>query len=421
MKRRERVLPAAHPRRVLHRRRRAQQHSLMTSDPVSFPGFRLSIEDALDAGQVPCGVVTAHGARRSGRIPSAASASWSRTSASRPARSTWLPARSSASSWCAARRRRLPVFCFVTSGGMQTKEGAGALFSMAVVNDRITRFVRDHDLPIVMFGFGDCTGRRPGQHGHSSRWSRTTISPAPTCRSPARSSPSPILPLTSTLSNYLSEIPGAMDGSGAPSHSRLGPGRAPLRDRPRDSRCRSSRSAQVIERVLEGKAVAEERRSTAPRRRAGRSATAPRPSVRSGEGAGARPRLYRREARQRRSVDAGIDVVLVQSDPDMDSTAARSLRGDSALVCLGGSTPDESYLNAHSVIRIAESEGVDALHPGIGFLSESASFADLCARHDLNFVGPSGRGDGVDGQQVERRADGDPSGDSRSCPAATVW
>ena len=49
--------------------------------------------------------------------------------------------------------------CFISSG-MQTKEGAKALFSMAAVNDRITRFVRDHDLPVIVFGYGDCTGAR---------------------------------------------------------------------------------------------------------------------------------------------------------------------------------------------------------------------------------------------------------------------
>ena len=53
---------------------------------------------------------------------------------------------------------RLPLICFVSSGGMQTKEGPGALFAMAVSNDRITCFVRDNDLPVVVFGFGDCTG-----------------------------------------------------------------------------------------------------------------------------------------------------------------------------------------------------------------------------------------------------------------------
>ena len=41
---------------------------------------------------------------------------------------------------------------------MQTKEGAGALFSMAAINDRITRFICDFDLPVIVFGHGDCTG-----------------------------------------------------------------------------------------------------------------------------------------------------------------------------------------------------------------------------------------------------------------------
>ena len=87
---------------------------------------------------------------------------------------------------------------------------------------------------------------------------------------------------------------------------------------------------------------------------------------------------------------AGVEVVLVQSDPDIESPAAAMLRKRDSLVCIGGSTPDESYLNAHSVIRVAEREEVDALHPGIGFLSESASFADLCRGHGLNFIGPTG-------------------------------
>ena len=41
---------------------------------------------------------------------------------------------------------------------MQTKEGGGSLFSMAVINERITRFVKDLDLPVGVFGFRDCTG-----------------------------------------------------------------------------------------------------------------------------------------------------------------------------------------------------------------------------------------------------------------------
>ncbi len=58
------------------------------------------------------------------------------------------------------------------------------------------------------------------------------------------------------------------------------------------------------------------------------------------------------------------------------------------MVCIGGNTPDESYLNAMSVLRVAEHERVEALHPGIGFLSESASFAELCRGHGINFIGP---------------------------------
>ena len=71
-----------------------------------------------------------------------------------------------------------------------------------------------------------------------------------------------------------------------------------------------------------------------------------------------------------RSIELGKNVVLIQSDPDMESLAADLVRGDPkhSLVCIGGNTSDESYLNALSVLSIAESERVDSLHPGIGFL-----------------------------------------------------
>ncbi len=90
----------------------------------------------------------------------------------------------------------------------------------------------------------------------------------------------------------------------------------------------------------------------------------------------------------KKAQESNIEVVLVQSDPDMTSTAADELNDKGRLVCIGGNTPDESYLNAQSVIRIAELEKVDSLHPGIGFLSESAQFAAFCGNHNLNFIGP---------------------------------
>ena len=91
----------------------------------------------------------------------------------------------------------------------------------------------------------------------------------------------------------------------------------------------------------------------------------------------------------RKAQEIGVHVVLVQSDPDAESAVAEMLTERDTLVCIGGKTPDESYLNAPSVIRIAEQEKVDAIHPGIGFLSENASFANLCRSHGFNFIGPS--------------------------------
>ncbi|MCL4130519.1 UNVERIFIED_CONTAM: hypothetical protein GTU68_000831 [Idotea baltica] len=84
----------------------------------------------------------------------------------------------------------------------------------------------------------------------------------------------------------------------------------------------------------------------------------------------------------------GHRILLVQSDPDMESVAVDMLTEHDEVVCLGGQTPGESYLNAHSVVAIARNRGADSLHPGIGFLSENAGFARLCRSNRLNFIGP---------------------------------
>jgi acetyl/propionyl-CoA carboxylase alpha subunit len=91
----------------------------------------------------------------------------------------------------------------------------------------------------------------------------------------------------------------------------------------------------------------------------------------------------------RKAQENDIKVVLVQSDPDMDSVPVDMLGPEDRVVCIGGNTPDESYLNAKSVLRVAHHENVTALHPGIGFLSESSQFAALCGNHNINFVGPA--------------------------------
>jgi acetyl-CoA carboxylase alpha subunit len=131
---------------------------LMTANLLEFPGFRLSVEEALDKKIKPCGLVTGIGefkleSGETQRVGVAVSNLSFQAGAFDMA---------SAEKFCAllveCAELHLPVVAFISSGGMQTKEGAAALFSMAVINDRITRFIRDNDLPVIMFGYGDCTG-----------------------------------------------------------------------------------------------------------------------------------------------------------------------------------------------------------------------------------------------------------------------
>ena len=107
--------------------------------------------------------------------------------------------------------QRLPVICFISSGGMQTKEGAGALFSMAAINDRLTRFIRDHELPVIVFGYGDCTGGAQASFVthplvQTYYFSGTSMPFAGQIVVPSN------LPSDSILSNYLWHKPGAMQG-----------------------------------------------------------------------------------------------------------------------------------------------------------------------------------------------------------------
>jgi len=84
--------------------------------------------------------------------------------------------------------------------------------------------------------------------------------------------------------------------------------------------------------------------------------------------------------------DLGIATVAVFSDPDRDAPFVAE--ADEA-VPLGGSTPAESYLRAEAIVAAAERTGAGAVHPGYGFLAESADFAERCRKHGLLFIGPS--------------------------------
>lgn len=84
--------------------------------------------------------------------------------------------------------------------------------------------------------------------------------------------------------------------------------------------------------------------------------------------------------------EMGIETVVVHSTADSDSMAVR-LAGES--VCIGGPRSAESYLNIPSILEAASLTHSDAIHPGIGFLSENANFAEMVEQHGFTFVGPS--------------------------------
>jgi len=84
--------------------------------------------------------------------------------------------------------------------------------------------------------------------------------------------------------------------------------------------------------------------------------------------------------------EMGIQTVAVHSTADADAMWVR-LADES--ICIGPPKGADSYLNIPAIISAAEVTGADAIHPGYGFLSENARFADIIAEHQLKFIGPS--------------------------------
>jgi acetyl-CoA carboxylase biotin carboxylase subunit len=84
--------------------------------------------------------------------------------------------------------------------------------------------------------------------------------------------------------------------------------------------------------------------------------------------------------------ELGIATVAVYSEADRNSLHVRF--ADEA-VCIGPPRSSESYLNIPQVISAAEITNVDAIHPGYGFLSENANFAEVCEASHITFIGPT--------------------------------
>jgi len=83
--------------------------------------------------------------------------------------------------------------------------------------------------------------------------------------------------------------------------------------------------------------------------------------------------------------ELGIQTVAVHSEADRDSLHVRYADDD---VCIGPAVSKLSYLSISSIIAAAEITGADAIHPGYGFLSENAHFAEIVAECGLTFIGP---------------------------------
>ncbi len=98
--------------------------------------------------------------------------------------------------------------------------------------------------------------------------------------------------------------------------------------------------------------------------------------------------------------EMGIRTVAVHSTADADAMHVR-LADES--VCIGPPRPADSYLNSANIISAAEVTHADAIHPGYGFLSENAQFAEIVESHNIVWVGPKPEHIRVMGDKVEAK------------------
>jgi acetyl-CoA carboxylase, biotin carboxylase subunit len=103
----------------------------------------------------------------------------------------------------------------------------------------------------------------------------------------------------------------------------------------------------------------------------------------------------------RSAKEMGISTVAVYSEADRQALHVRY--ADEA-VCIGPAPSSESYLKADTIIKVCKDLGVDAIHPGYGFLSENASFARKVAEAGLIFIGPSAHSIEIMGSKLAAKA-----------------
>ncbi|WP_176084172.1 acetyl-CoA carboxylase biotin carboxylase subunit [Martelella sp. HB161492] len=104
---------------------------------------------------------------------------------------------------------------------------------------------------------------------------------------------------------------------------------------------------------------------------------------------------------QRACKELGIATVAVHSTADADAMHVR-LADES--VCIGPPSSRESYLNIHQIVAACEITGADAVHPGYGFLSENAKFAEILEAHGITFIGPTSEHIRLMGDKITAKA-----------------
>lgn len=98
--------------------------------------------------------------------------------------------------------------------------------------------------------------------------------------------------------------------------------------------------------------------------------------------------------------ELGIKTVAVHSDADSESLHVKL--ADESL-CIGPALSSKSYLNMQAIISAAEVTDADAIHPGYGFLSENAEFAEICANCGITFIGPTPEAMRLMGDKISAR------------------
>ena len=103
---------------------------------------------------------------------------------------------------------------------------------------------------------------------------------------------------------------------------------------------------------------------------------------------------------QRACHEMGIKTVAVHSTAD---SSAMNVRLADESVCIGPPTSRDSYLNIPAILSAASISGADAIHPGVGFLSENPAFAQIVSDHGLTFIGPKPEHIKVMGDKIEAK------------------